>query len=217
MADVRRDSRAEYAFGTESLGFGGFEVADFHGVEEISRPYRFAVTLVRDAALEPVDLDSLVGAPATLAIGGAEEKGFFLRHGIVVEAEEIERTATSALYRAVLGPPIERARHRRRCRTFFDRTLESIVNHVLRGGRDGLQLLATPSREEELVASLDDYTAPAAGIAWNVNDAQTIARVQHLACGRTRCSTTSPISTSCGEAPRVPRGSRTSSSTRRRG
>lgn len=141
--------RPKVAFGVAPLGWEAFDVARFHLVEEISTPYRADVALVRPARLGPVDLGALLGASATLAIASATH--WKLVHGIVVEAERVGRTADQLRYRVVLAPAIHRARLRRRCRTFVDRTLHEVLTSVLTnedpssGAADGgLSLLDGP-------------------------------------------------------------------------
>ncbi len=171
------DHLSQYLFGTDGMGFRDLVVIDFHGVEEISQPFRFAITLARRPDFDPVDLDRLIGAPATLAIRTIEGAGFLLRHGIIVEAEQIERTKLAVLYRVVLAPHIETARHRRRCRTFLDRTLEEIVNQVLREA--GLGLVGVPPVEPELAPELERFTPVVPVFVWDLRDPHTIARVKH--------------------------------------
>lgn len=117
-----------YQLGTLE-GWDAFQVARFHGVEEISRPYDIEVIVLRARERGPADLDALVNAAATLRIASRDR--WRVVHGILTEAEELDRTPTQTIYRLVLAPPIVRARHRRRCRNFVDRTLEDVITAVL--------------------------------------------------------------------------------------
>src|SRR5262249_33079781 len=90
------------------------------------------------------------------------------------------------LHRAVLVPHLDRARHRRRCRTFLDRTLQDILTHVLRNGPPdgpegpfGLSLLPAAEPADEVIHELGAYRAPSASFLWDVRDGEVLARLRH--------------------------------------
>jgi type VI secretion system secreted protein VgrG len=126
--DQDRGNDADYALGTV-LGWDAFEVVRWHGVEELSRPFEFEITLRRRTDQDILDLDRLVDSGATFRI--ASERRWRVVHGIIAEIEELDRTRTFFYYRALLVPPIWRMLHRKRCRTFVERTLKEIVTCVL--------------------------------------------------------------------------------------
>ncbi|MFO0547798.1 MAG: type VI secretion system tip protein TssI/VgrG [Polyangiaceae bacterium] len=175
---------AEYHFATPLVGYRDWHVVDVHGVEELSRSFRFAVTLSVDEgeSTVPVDVDALVGGAATLAVQSGD--GHALRHGLVTDVEELERAPSRRLYRVVFGSYLENARHRQRCRTLFGRTLREIVDLVL--GVDGCGLEPVSGRARDLIAAsallpvtLDGYAAATRCFAWHLTDEETIARVDH--------------------------------------
>ena len=77
----------------------------WHGVEQLSQPFRYEVTLARDAARGPADLRGIVDGAATLAI--VHQGGVRPVHGVVGAAEELDRTR--ALYVSELVPHLVRA------------------------------------------------------------------------------------------------------------
>jgi hypothetical protein len=50
-------NEADFALGTQE-GWAGLQVVRWHAVEEISRPFRYEITLRRELASGPVDLDN---------------------------------------------------------------------------------------------------------------------------------------------------------------
>jgi type VI secretion system secreted protein VgrG len=174
---------AEYAFGTRTHGWSGFAVVDFHAIEGISEPFRYVITLMRRAG-DPTPLDSLLDADATLAIAARSEPGFFVRHGFVEAAEELERTSEIILYRVVLAPAAARARYRQRCRTFNEKTLREIVTSVLKNesvrhprGFEGLVAQDADPGRPELLAAPTGPVSPMASFRWDIRDAETNDRL----------------------------------------
>jgi type VI secretion system secreted protein VgrG len=118
------------------------QVVDFRGHEELSRLYRYELTLLArslsgeggdtDGATE-VDPRDLVRARATLRIRTLSDPSYKVVHGIVSEAEELGPAPDGMLYRVVLMPPLIRAQHRKRCRIFLEKTTRQILEAVLQG------------------------------------------------------------------------------------
>jgi type VI secretion system secreted protein VgrG len=117
----------------EGSPWAHLQVVRFHGHEEISALYRYELTLLAREPNAEVDLGTLVGARATLRIATLSQPAYRLVHGVIAEAEEIGAVPEGLLYRAVLAPPLVRARHRTRCRIFLEKTLRQIINAVLQG------------------------------------------------------------------------------------
>jgi type VI secretion system secreted protein VgrG len=86
---ARSISRPDFMLGTRD-GWDAFQVVRWHGVEQLSKPFRFEVTVVRDAAKGPADLDALVDTSATLRIRC--DGGRRLVHGVIESIQEVERT-----------------------------------------------------------------------------------------------------------------------------
>jgi type VI secretion system secreted protein VgrG len=168
-----RGNQADYVLGTAE-GWDAFGVVRWHGVEEISQPYRYDITLTRPVADGPVDLDKLLDAGATLRI--ASQRRWRTVHGVLAEAEEIDRTAQIFLYRLLLVPHFWRARYRRRCRNFVNRTLREIVSAVLENrspahpeGKGGLiRFTSAPAPDQHPVFA--SFTPPIGSYRWDLKD-----------------------------------------------
>jgi type VI secretion system secreted protein VgrG len=119
-----------------------------------------------------VDPHALVGARATLRIATLTLPEFKLVHGIVVEAEEIAELPDGTLYRALLMPPLVRARHRTRCRVFLEKTTRKIVEAVLLGDPNlSLESGATAHNDDGETAS---FTPAAEKLCWRIADPSRI-------------------------------------------
>src|SRR5580704_11805462 len=172
-----RGNQADYVLGTPE-GWDAFGVVRWHGVEEISQPYRYDITLTRPASSGAVDLDSLLDAGASFRI--AASGTWRVIHGILAEAEEIDRTSQVILYRVLLVPHVWHARYRRRCRNFLKQTLKDIVTAVLENrspahpaGLGGLTVLGG-AQAPDPQPSFDAFTAPTASYRWDVKDPSRI-------------------------------------------
>ena len=106
-------------------------VVRFEGEEAMSRLFRYELHLLAKKGEEDPDPDTLVGKRASLRIATLSEPGFKLVHGVITEAEDAFDVPEGTVYRVVLEPPLVRARYRKRCRIFLDKTLRQIVESVL--------------------------------------------------------------------------------------
>ncbi|HZF49514.1 MAG TPA: type VI secretion system tip protein TssI/VgrG [Polyangiaceae bacterium] len=172
-----RGGEADYELGT-SEGWGAFSVVRWHGIEEISHPFRYDITLMRQVSDGPIDLDRLINGSATFRI--ASQKRWRSIHGILAEAEEIDRTSTVSLYRVLLVPHFWRARYRRRCRNFVGRSLKEIITAVLENrspahpkGNLGL-ILSGDTRPQEAHPSFASFTEPKGSYRWAVSNEERI-------------------------------------------
>ena len=102
-------NQADYLLGTAE-GWNAFGVVRWHGIEEIGQPYRYEITLQRQASTGPADLDQLIDAFASFRV--ASQSTWRVVHGILAEAEEIDRSSQLILYRVLLVPPFWRAKYR---------------------------------------------------------------------------------------------------------
>jgi len=169
-----RGNQADYVLGTPE-GWDAFNVVRWHAIEAISEPFRYDITLMRSAESGPVDLDALINTGATFRIGTQER--WRPVHGILAEAEEIDRTAKILLYRVLLVPPIWRARHRSRCRNFVDWTLKDIVTAVLENrspahpsGLKGLLPLRGDPSPPDTDPDFSSFREPIGLYRWAVSD-----------------------------------------------
>ncbi|NUP06866.1 MAG: type VI secretion system tip protein VgrG [Polyangiaceae bacterium] len=170
-----RHGRSDLELGTTSYGWAGFDVVRVHARERLSEPYEIDVTLMRKAELGPANLDELLDTPATLRV--LSESRWRSVHGILSEVEEIDRTREAILYRVRLVPPLWRSKHRVRCRTFVDNTLEEIITTVLENratvkgyAQQGLRRRAGNAQQAPASPSFDEFDAPNGGYRIAVTD-----------------------------------------------
>ena len=168
-----RGNQPDYILGTPE-GWDAFGVVRWHGIEEISQPYRYDITLMRSATDGPIDLDKLLDAGATFRI--ASQRRWRTLHGVLAEAEEIDRTGQILLYRVLLVPHFWRARYRRRCRNFVNRTLREIVSAVLENrspahpeGKGGL-VLFTSAQAPDLHPDFTTFKPPTGSYRWDLKE-----------------------------------------------
>lgn len=173
-----RGAEADYLLGT-SEGWGGVEVVRFHATEAMSQLFAYDIVLLRAPARGPLDLDALVDTPATLRI--ATERRWRPLHGVIADAELLEHTETMMLYRALLVPHLVRAAHRRRCRTFVEKSIEEIVTAVLenRGpdgsaGAGGLAPVTRAPAAPDVEPSFASFVAPHALYRWAIGEPERL-------------------------------------------
>jgi type VI secretion system secreted protein VgrG len=173
-----RGNQADYVLGTAE-GWDAFSVVRWHAIEEISAPYRYEITVTRDVTRGAVDLDALLDTGASFRISSRHR--WRVVHGVLAEAEEIDRTANIILYRFLLVPSVWRARFRRRCRTFVGRTLKEIVSFVLENrlptgapGIYGIAALDHAPVAPDTTPSFASFKPPTSVYRWNVLNEQRI-------------------------------------------
>lgn len=164
-------------------GWDAFQVVRWHGIEEISRPFQYDITLMRTAAQGPVDLDALLDGGATLRI--SSQHRWRPIHGILAEAEEIDRTSQILLYRALLVPHFYRARYRRRCRNFHKQSLLDIVTAVLENrspahpkGNGGLVPFNEAPTSPAPQPSFERFGEPGGFYRWEITEPERITDPQ---------------------------------------
>lgn len=128
LQSFSRGAQADYVFGTLE-GWDGFNVVHWRAIEEISQPFQFEITAIRTAAQGEADLASLLETGATFRI--ATEGRFRPVHGLIAEAEELDRTTEMFAYRFLLVPHLWVLRYRTACRTFRRKNIANIINMVL--------------------------------------------------------------------------------------
>lgn len=177
-----RGNMADYALGTAE-GWDAFQVVRWHAIEEISRPFRYDITLMRPATQGPADLDALLDASATFRI--SSQHRWRPVHGILAEAEEIDRTSQIFLYRVLLVPHFFRARYRRRCRNFHGQALRDIVTAVLEDrspahpkGNGGLVPFDHPPTSPDPQPSFANFVEPGGFYRWEIADDERVGDPQ---------------------------------------
>jgi len=134
------------------------EVVDFHGVEEISRPYRSRSPSFKPVHASALDLESLTAARALLIATHDQRRRFLVRHGVVLEAEATEQNVLDEALPHRPGAAFELARFRTHCRTFVDSTLEAIIARCCAP--------LSPARSTEAALELPPRRAAAHRSAW---------------------------------------------------
>lgn len=169
-------------------------VASFRGTEAISELYHYEIALIAREPAPEVDPDDLVGLRATLRITTHTEPRYRVIHGVIIEAEEVGPVQHGVLYRVVLAPPLMRAKHRKRCRIFLEKTTRQIIDAVLQGDPelrrddgavaepDGGDDVFSPAKEVYAwrvsdPARLDDVAARAYCVQYNETDLDFVARL----------------------------------------
>lgn len=161
---------ADFSFAWEAAqgpAWAHLQVGRIRGREDISKPYRYELTLIAKTPAPEVEIEELIGKRASLRIATQSSPARRIVHGILVEAEELFEAPDGMVYRVVLMPPWARSMHRKKCRIFLDKTLRQIVNAVLTG--DPLMSLQDGAEVDD-----DDGSPvflPAEEIfTWRVND-----------------------------------------------
>lgn len=167
-------SSYDFTFACEGIGgiahaWEPLRVVRFRGTEALSTPYRYDVTLLDVAAMIPVG--ELIGKRATLRIATSSVPAYKTVHGIVTEAEEISTLPEGRTFRVVIEPPWTRAKHKRHCRIFLQKSLRHIVETVLQSDK-----LLKKATSEELAPDLGgiDFTPALEKFAWRIVDTQRL-------------------------------------------
>jgi type VI secretion system secreted protein VgrG len=148
------------------------QVVRFDGHEELSALYRYEITLLARVPAPEVDPHELIGARATLRIATLTEPAYKRVHGVIVEAEELGPVPEGMLYRAVLMPPLVRARHRTRCRIFLEKTTRAIVNTALQG--DPHLVLDDSAAVVDDAGDTASFAPAAEKFCWRIQDPRRI-------------------------------------------
>lgn len=160
----------DFTFACEGLSgianpWGTLRVVRFQGTEAISAPYRYEIILLDVGT--PLPITEWIGKRATLRIATLSIPIHKTIHGIVVEAEEIGQLPEGRTLRLVLAPPWTRARHRRHCRIFLEKTLRQIVEAMLQSDK-----LVQKAGGQEISPDLGgiDFTPAQERFTWRIVD-----------------------------------------------
>ncbi|MBN2243177.1 MAG: type VI secretion system tip protein VgrG [Acidobacteria bacterium] len=125
---MRITERKEFTFESKALPQDTFSVVRFRGIEAMSRPYEFDITL---ASRDPeIDLKTVLRNPATLTfVHGGGDLPF---HGVLAGFEQLHEVKQHALYRAVLVPKLWNAGLYRENQIFLDKTVPQIIEEILK-------------------------------------------------------------------------------------
>ena len=171
-----RGDQRDFVLGTAGDGWRAVEIVRFRATEALGKPFAFEVTAVRKRDDGPLDLAALLNQAATLRI--ASETRWRPVHGLVVGAEEIERTSALYLYRLAIAPHSYRMTQRVRYRTFVDQTLREILVALLENrstehpnGYNGLSEIGQAPAAPSKSPSFDAFTEAVGQYRFNVSDA----------------------------------------------
>jgi type VI secretion system secreted protein VgrG len=105
-------------------------VVEMEGLEEISRLFRFDVTIYTD---DDVAIPDVVGKDAALTIQPRDEDEIRYVHGLVSRFELLDRTVRHRVYRVTIVPKAWKLLHRSDARIFQDLTAPEVITKVLEG------------------------------------------------------------------------------------
>ena len=160
---------ADFSFvweGASGDPWAHLRVARFTGHEALSLLYRYEIIVLARPDARP-ELADLVDRRCALRIATLSTPASKIVHGVIVEAEEIADHPEGRTYRLVVMPPWARARHRRSCRIFLDKTTRQIVEAVLTGD-PRMQLHAGDAIEPDDGAA--DYQPALERFEWRIED-----------------------------------------------
>lgn len=124
---TRKANEAQFYFICGDLDEKTFEVAEFSGIESISTPYRFDVTLLSVKA--DVLPEEVIGKPATIYIFRDGE--YFPYSGIISEFQFIDRNVDYSTYSARLVPKLWMCGINQQTKIFQNMDVVSIIKAVL--------------------------------------------------------------------------------------
>lgn len=188
-------SQDDFAFAWEGGGtWKQLRVVRFSGDEAMSRLFHYEIHLLTAKGEEEPSPDELIGKRASLRIATLSDPAFKLVHGVITEANDAAEVPEGTIFRLTLEPPLVRARYRKRCRIFLDKTIRQIIETVLRTDsqmtlKSG-SMLAAPDggptykpAEENFTwrlsksARIDDLKARPYVVQYNESDLDFIARL----------------------------------------
>lgn len=174
-----RGDRRDIVLGTAVEGWKGLEVVRFRATEALGEPFSFEITCARtreDGALDPA---AFLDQPATLRV--ATEKRWRSIHGVVVSAEEIDRTRNLYLYRFTIAPASYRMTQRLRYRTYVDTTLREVLVSLLENrstahpnGYGGIAARSDAPAPSLAAPTFDSYEPPAFEYRFAVHEADRL-------------------------------------------
>lgn len=125
----RKANEAQFHFICGDLDERTFEVADFSGVESMSTPYRFDITLL---SIKPdVTPEEIIGKPASLFI--FREGEYVPFSGIINEFQLVDRNVDFCTYSARLVPRLWLLGINQQTRIFQNKNVLEIIKEVLDG------------------------------------------------------------------------------------
>ena len=177
---TNRGNQADYMLGTAE-GWDAFSVVRWHGVEEISQPYRYDITLQRTTSSGPADLDKLLDAGATFRIASQRAAGLAHRprHPRGGRGDRPHRRRSSSTASCSCRTSGARATAGAAA-TSSTRRLQDVISAVLENrspvhpeGKGGL-VRFTDAQAPDQHPSFSSFTPPTGSYRWDVADTSRI-------------------------------------------
>jgi type VI secretion system secreted protein VgrG len=126
-ATAPKANQAHFHFICGDLDKSTFEVLEFTGVERISMPYEFKISLIsRD---DSIDLETVIYKPGTLYIG--EETDLYPYSGVVIEFRLLDKNTDFSTYQAILVSKLWLTNMNNQSRIMVQKTLSDSIKEVL--------------------------------------------------------------------------------------
>jgi type VI secretion system secreted protein VgrG len=120
--------RIKFTFVSAGVSEDTFIVVKFRGVEEISKPYEFDISL---ASEDPeIDLKKVLQSPATFTIFRDDEE--YPIFGVLSQFEQLHEDKQYTYYRAVLVPRLWEADLYRENQLFLEKSVKDIIEEILK-------------------------------------------------------------------------------------
>jgi type VI secretion system secreted protein VgrG len=153
-ANLKFGNNLRFSFESDAAADNPFSVVFMEGEEALGRPFRFTLTLMAEVG-KTIAFDQMLSEAATLKIlvPGSTDRTPVPYHGVLEEFDELQKTSTTAFYRAVLVPRFARARIDRISEVYvkspsIDQTLTKVLGAtVLTGGDKDFQFKLVGSYE----------------------------------------------------------------------
>ena len=150
---TRKANEAQFHFICGDLDERTFEVADFSGIDIISTPYRFDITLL---SVKPeITPEEIIGKPTTLYIYRDDE--YVPYSGIVSEFQLIDKNTDFITYNARLVPKLWLLSINQQTRIFQNLDVTAIIKQVLEdAGITSYELSAKTYPKQEFVVQYQE-------------------------------------------------------------
>jgi type VI secretion system secreted protein VgrG len=123
-------TQKRFEFRVSTLDADTFAVVNLTGDESLSTPYWFELELISDR--NDIDLDSVIGKPASLRIIAGQGGADAIYHGLVAGCAELRQIGSSLLYAVRLEPQVTALSYYSMSEVYLDKTLGGIIDDVFK-------------------------------------------------------------------------------------
>ncbi|MBM4133865.1 MAG: type VI secretion system tip protein VgrG [Nitrospira sp.] len=127
--DEQLGDQRRFAFASTAVPAGTFGVVKMEGIEALSQPYEFTLTLIAERADVPVE--TLLNRSATFTIYGKPGGAPVPYHGVIRACEQLHQAGPYTLYRVVLVPRLWRLSRSRESEVYVGMTIPQMIERVL--------------------------------------------------------------------------------------